>query len=325
MKRTLIILCTMIATVTTATAQQEKIIDKAWTNGDSEYEVTSKGNMLLFQGFDWHEGGFGFTLNKQADGTMAVSDLQHNVFSFSCPEQYLGGILEYKVLNGQEVLLVRNVKGALVDVFINNNMIDMLTSSVVSYLAGSYSGSDGKVYVFSADAPRVSGFGNKEQYTVEALYYLPGFIISFEGSNPYLVTGDTRSDVNGITLHFQPCVKNEYDDWEPQETGHLELVKTNWNNAVADKTIQSKYSYTSVKIMTHGELHLFTLNELDIMRNEIYARHGYIFKTARYRDYFNAQPWYKGTVNDAASLLSEIERLNVEQIVAVQEIIKNAN
>ena len=32
-------------------------IGKAWTNGNSEYEVTSKGNMLLFQGFDWHEIG----------------------------------------------------------------------------------------------------------------------------------------------------------------------------------------------------------------------------------------------------------------------------
>ena len=323
MKRTIIILSTIIAMATTVTAQQE-IENKAWTNGDCEYHVTSEGNMLLFHGFDWYEGGLGFALNKQANGTMVISELQNDVFSFHCSEQYLGGTVEYKVLNGQEVLLVRNAKGALVDAFVNNNMIDMLTSSVVSYLSGSYSGADGKVYVFSVNTPHVSGFGNKEQYTVEALYYLPGFIISFEGSNPYLVTGDPRSHVNGITLRFQPCVKDEYDEWIPQEAGHFEITKFNWS-CTADKTIPGRYPYTSTKVMTHGELILFTNNELDIMRNEIFARHGHIFKTTRYSDYFNAQPWYKGTVNDATSLLTEIEQANVEQIKTVQEMIRNAN
>ena len=70
MKRTIVILGVIIAMTNNVAAQQEKIIDKAWTNGNSEYEVTSKGNMLLFQGFDWHEGGFGFTLNKLANGTI---------------------------------------------------------------------------------------------------------------------------------------------------------------------------------------------------------------------------------------------------------------
>ena len=70
---------------------------------------------------------------------------------------------------------------------------------------------------------------------------------------------------------------------------------------------------------------LFTSDELDIMRNEIFARHGHIFKTARFRNYFDAASWYKATVNDATGLLSETERLIIEQIVTVQQIIKNAN
>ena len=28
-------------------------------------------------------------------------------------------------------------------------------------------------------------------------------------------------------------------------------------------------------------------------RNEIYARHGYSFKTAKYRNYFQKKTWYK--------------------------------
>ena len=77
--------------------------------------------------------------------------------------------------------------------------------------------------------------------------------------------------------------------------------------------------------MTVDDLMVFIIDNLDIMRNEIFARHGQIFQTARYRDYFNAQAWYKGTLNDATGLLSEIERQNVEQIKTVQEIIRNSN
>jgi len=323
MKRTITILVTIIAMATVATAQQE-IVNKSWSNGDFEYHVLQEGNTLLFNGFDRHEGGFGFALNKQANGTSVISERQDENIIFYCFEQYLGGTMEYKVLKGQEVLLIRNIKGELVDAFVNGNLTDMLTSSVITYLAGSYSGTDGKVYVFSADATRVSGFGNNEQYTVEALYYLPGFIISVGDNRQYLVTGDTRSDENGIKLKLQPCEKNEDDFLEPRETGQLEMTKINWSST-ADKTIPGRYPYTSVRVMTHGELKLFTSNELDVMRNEIFARHGHTFKTARYRDYFNETLWYKATVNDATGLLSEIERLNIEQIVTVQNIIKNAN
>ena len=317
-------LSAIIVTVTVVTAQQQEIVDKAWTNGDTEYHVLRKGNVLIFQGFDRHEGGLGFILNKEKNGTMAISEIPEEEISYYCPEQYLDCTVDHKVLSGQEVLLIRNNKGALVDIFVNNNMIDMLTPSVILYLAGSYSGTDGKVYVFSADAPHVSGFCNDEQYTVETLYYLPGFIISIGDDKPYLVTGDSRSNVNGIKLRFQPCEKNEDDLWEPQETGFLEMTKINWSSVV-DKNIPGRYPFTSTRLMTHGELMLFTSDELDIMRNEIFARHGHIFKTTRYRDHFDDSPWYKATVNDATNLLSEIEQLNVEQIVTVQQIIKNAN
>ena len=323
MKRTIIILGTIIAIATAAIAQKE-IADKTWTNGDCEYHVLQEGNTLIFSGFDRHEGGFGFALDKQANGKMVISQMQKDDVSYYCFEQYLASTMEYKVLNGQEVLLVKNNKDALVDVFINDNLNDMLTSSAVCYLAGSYSDADGKKYTFSADAPRANGFGKTEQYNVVALYYLPGLLISFGDSNPYLVTGDSRSSVNELRLLLQPCIENGEGDWEPQTTGQLELLKTNWSSAV-DKNISGRYPYASARVMTRGELMLFSNDELDIMRNEIFARRGHIFKTTRYRDHFEANPWYKGTVNDATGLLSEIERLNIEQIVATQQIIRNAN
>ena len=50
------------------------------------------------------------------------------------------------------------------------------------------------------------------------------------------------------------------------------------------------------------------------MRNEIFARHGYIFKSEEMINYFSEQSWYSPTNNDVISLLTVIERKNIELI-----------
>ena len=50
------------------------------------------------------------------------------------------------------------------------------------------------------------------------------------------------------------------------------------------------------------------------MRNEIFARHGYIFKTPEMKSYFSQQSWYHGQYNDVNSMLSAIEKQNIELI-----------
>jgi hypothetical protein len=42
----------------------------------------------------------------------------------------------------------------------------------------------------------------------------------------------------------------------------------------------------SEKILTSSDVSTLTKNELKMMRNEIYARHGYIFKASDLRLYF---------------------------------------
>jgi hypothetical protein len=50
------------------------------------------------------------------------------------------------------------------------------------------------------------------------------------------------------------------------------------------------------------------------MRNEIYARYGYIFKSKEMRNYFTAQSWYTPRYSDVSSFLSETEKKNIELI-----------
>ncbi len=56
------------------------------------------------------------------------------------------------------------------------------------------------------------------------------------------------------------------------------------------------------------------LRDLKIMRNEIFARHGYIFKTADMINHFSNESWYKPMYNDVTSKLSYIEKTNVNFI-----------
>ena len=72
---------------------------------------------------------------------------------------------------------------------------------------------------------------------------------------------------------------------------------------------------SSTKRITESDLASLSAAEIRIARNEIYARHGLIFKSEDLQSYFNAQPWYKGTVQDAGQIaLNDIEAANVSFI-----------
>lgn len=51
---------------------------------------------------------------------------------------------------------------------------------------------------------------------------------------------------------------------------------------------------------------------LQIMQNEIYARHGMIFSNPKLSNHFKQQPWYKGTTFSVSNRLSTTELQNIE-------------
>lgn len=75
-----------------------------------------------------------------------------------------------------------------------------------------------------------------------------------------------------------------------------------------------KYPFTSQRLVTTSDISGKSKAELKIMRNEIFARHGYIFKTQEMKSYFSLQSWYSAQYNDVTSMLSSIEKQNIEVI-----------
>lgn len=76
-----------------------------------------------------------------------------------------------------------------------------------------------------------------------------------------------------------------------------------------------KYPNASTTQLDPKELFKMSSQELKIMRNEIFARYGYIFQEGGEMDkYFRQQRWYKPEVDDVNELLTKLEIRNIQLI-----------
>ena len=95
------------------------------------------------------------------------------------------------------------------------------------------------------------------------------------------------------------------------------------NNYSTDKIINN-YKYIDYIIpssnyirLSFSDLNEFNTQQLFIARNEIFARHGYIFKASNLRKYFESKDWFIADSSYTGNL-SEIELNNVDMIKSVE-------
>jgi len=101
---------------------------------------------------------------------------------------------------------------------------------------------------------------------------------------------------------------------EPMESGY----KDNMEAVVLQKKegeIPGKYPEASGRTLTIADLQNLTEAELNIMRNEIFARHSYRFRTQAMQRHFAAQPWYTPQYDNVDAMLSRLEVANVNTIL----------
>ena len=92
------------------------------------------------------------------------------------------------------------------------------------------------------------------------------------------------------------------------------LKSENSKPAVEKKVVVvDAYSIMSTRRLTEKDIKGRSSKELKLMRNEIYARHGLIFKNKEMRNYFSKKSWYHGTTTKWENIkLNEYERYNVD-------------
>lgn len=124
-----------------------------------------------------------------------------------------------------------------------------------------------------------------------------------------LVTVMSRKD-KSETENMEITVGNNVDNNADQDVSEYDEFQS-------DDEEYMSYGFYDVacgRLLDEADIADCTKGELRIMRNWIYARHGYIFKSQDLRDYFSKFGWYEPRYSDVSSLLSDVEKKNVEFI-----------
>lgn len=76
---------------------------------------------------------------------------------------------------------------------------------------------------------------------------------------------------------------------------------------------------SSTRVYDVSELEGMSDHDLFVARNEIYARHGYVFEAGELSEYFESKSWYHPTDVFNEGDITEIERQNVSLILSVEQ------
>jgi hypothetical protein len=102
--------------------------------------------------------------------------------------------------------------------------------------------------------------------------------------------------------------------WKPNNTKKpakeyvLGKKKFEYDPSVGD------YPEASTRLLKPKDVENMYKEDLEFMRNEIFARHGYCFKKKHLRQQFEMQDWYVPNTVDIKGFLTDIEKKNIELI-----------
>jgi hypothetical protein len=101
----------------------------------------------------------------------------------------------------------------------------------------------------------------------------------------------------------------------PIERKNLEILSGAQKRQRKVALLPGDMEFFENKAITEQMLQGLSLHELRLLRNEIYARHGRMFRAEWLQQYFFFQPWYTPDENFKDEELSGNDKLNVETIV----------
>lgn len=119
--------------------------------------------------------------------------------------------------------------------------------------------------------------------------------------------------------HFQCTIHTNRNEmkgkWSPFKKGAVSskdflLMKTEYKY----RTDVGEYPEASSRMLNEQDVENLSMDELEFMRNEIYARHGYSFKDKAMRQLFDTTRWYTPMGIDIRDNLKDIEVQNIDLI-----------
>lgn len=161
-----------------------------------------------------------------------------------------------------------------------------------------------------------AGDANFEQALVDRLDQVSGSAVLYGASADY--AGD-RSEL--CTL-FGDSPLEVSVPWMLDAYGYFDMTNyaSNTSDAVAEDTPDEDYIFPSDRqYITEADMANWDQNTASLARNEIYARHGYVFQTQEIQNYFAAKEWYSPNPSYDGSGLSDVEKANVDAILVFEQ------
>ena len=184
---------------------------------------------------------------------------------------------------------------------------------------------DGEYLYYSVTNQQSSGY-YRVAY-IEGYFPMDGSsVIPFYGEDSWsnLVSGNIYLLDNGNV-----AVESDVIEYDPSAMWDLYIDYVELVPCLSDPTgisdpVSSDYLYPSdSQYITEYELNQYTHDEIVLIRNEIYARHGCNFNDPTIRSYFESQSWYYpidglNASNFDSSVLNEYELTNIDTILAYE-------
>ena len=75
----------------------------------------------------------------------------------------------------------------------------------------------------------------------------------------------------------------------------------------------TQYDWLSTQYVTYSDIQYLDRGQVRVLKNSIYARHGYKFKDKNLRAYFNSQYWYNGYRSTIPTReFNKVEQYNIQ-------------
>ena len=137
---------------------------------------------------------------------------------------------------------------------------------------------------------------------------------------PSASSDDDELDTEALDGADEPAdgASEDEEDEGPPDAGHTDEDTQEYYDD--DGTTYGDYiiDYSSSSYLDESDLAGLSAKELTYARNEIYARHGYVFKSSELNAYFGMKSWYSPSASNDYIVLSSVEQANVDFINAYQ-------
>ena len=153
-------------------------------------------------------------------------------------------------------------------------------------------------------------------YMVYANWSTVGNVLGLkpEQSKEELLLEENHKNAIDVGNNQNNSNQTETPDVEEIEISPQSVQSPVYQTQTPSSTIPGRFPQASERLLTASDLQYLSKEDLKIMRNEIFARHGYIFQTQDMKTYFQNQSWYTPQFRDVTAKLSNIEKKNVDLI-----------